>query len=212
MAANAKKAPPVHDPPSEMPEAVRAVWEEFVETNELPERIDRAALEAFCTLVARMREARTRVEDEGMVVQDSRGKVVPHPALAVERELAEDVRKWGDRFAPMVRPRRRSGYMVDATTEAVKNADHLADKKQFAGAIAAAKTLAWLIDEAQRDSAAALQRAGRDLIPNYVKACTELQITPASVPAAAAAKDSGGSTGGSKLRVLRSNATGARSG
>lgn len=170
-------------PPADMPVDVAAVWLEVVESNDLAGRVDRAALEAFCTLVARLREARQRVETEGMVVEDRRGRVIPHPALTIERQTAEQIRAWGDRFAPLVKPVRRRGYMADATAAAIAAAPHLQDAK-FAGAVAAVKTLAWLIDEAQRTSMDALQRAAFGTIPTYMKACAELQITPASVPPA----------------------------
>lgn len=168
-------------PPTHLPESAADVWREIMETNDLAGTVDRAALEAFCTLMARMREARKRVEDEGMVVKDPRGRVVPHPALAVERQAAEQVRAWGDRFAPLVKPARKRGYMADATAASIAAAAHLSEAK-YAGPIAAVKTLAWMIDEAQRDSMDALQKAMSTTVPIYIKACTELQITPASVP------------------------------
>lgn len=174
------------EPPAALPEAARDVWAEIVATNDLAGTVDRSALEAFCTLVARMREARQRVEEEGMVVTDPRGRVIPHPALEIERRASEQIRAWGDRFAPLVKPARKRGYMADATARSIAAAQHLADAK-YAGAVAAAKTLAWLIDEAQRDSMNAIQRAAKDIIPNYVRVCTELQITPAALPGAAAA-------------------------
>jgi P27 family predicted phage terminase small subunit len=86
-------------PPPHLPEAVAEVWREIVASNDLVANVDRTALETYCTLMARLREARRRVEDEGMVVKDPRGRVIPHPALAVERAPAEQVRAWGDRFA-----------------------------------------------------------------------------------------------------------------
>lgn len=174
------------EPPDHLPEEVATVWREIVASNDLAGTVDRSALEAFSSLLARLRQARARIEEEGMVVTDTRGKVVPHPALALERDLAEDIRKWGDRFAPLVKPVRKRGYVADATARSIQGAEHLKEAR-YAGAIAALKTLAWLIDEAQRDSMEALQKAARDTIPNYLKACAELQITPASLPGAGTA-------------------------
>lgn len=171
--------------PDYLPEAVAIVWREIVASNDLAGKVDRAALETFSTLMARMREARQRVEDEGMVVTDPRGRVIPHPALAVERATSEQIRAWGDRFAPLVKPRRKSGYMADATALTLSEAKHLQGPR-FAGPVAAVKTLAWMIDEAQRDSMEALQKAMTTTVPIYLKACAELQITPASLPAAVA--------------------------
>lgn len=190
------------DPPDDLPEDAANVWREIVASNDLAGTVDRAALEAFCTLVARLRQARRRVEEEGMVVTDPRGRVVPHPALAVERQTAEQIRAWGDRFAPLVKPTRKRGYMADATATALANAPHLDDKK-YAGAKAAVKTLAWLIDEAQRESMDKLQKAAFGTIPSYLKACAELQITPASLPP----KESGGEVAkpkkGGKLAAIQ---------
>lgn len=182
----AKPEAPI-EPPAGLPEAAADVWREIVASNDLAGTVDRSALEAFCTLVARLRAARQRVEDEGMVVKDPRGRVVPHPALAVERQTAEQIRAWGDRFAPLVKPARRRGYMADATAASIANAEHLKDRK-FAGPVAAVKTLAWMIDEAQRDSMEALQKAMSTTVPNYLKACAELQITPASIQGVAGTK------------------------
>lgn len=185
-----KKPPSPEDlaPPESLPEDAADVWREIVASNDLAGTVDRAALEAFCTLMARLRAARARVEAEGMVVEDPRGRVVPHPALTVERQTAEQIRAWGDRFAPLVKPVRKRGYMADATAEAVRAAPHLEDRK-YAGAVAVVKTLAWLIDEAQREGMDKLQKAAFGTIPTYLKACAELQITPASVPVAPAAAE-----------------------
>lgn len=190
------------DPPEDMPADASAVWREIVAANDLAGNVDRAALEAFCTLVARLRQARRRVEDEGMVVTDPRGRVVPHPALAVERQTAEQIRAWGDRFAPLVKPTRKRGYMADATAVALANAPHLDDKK-YAGAKAAVKTLAWLIDEAQRESMDKLQKAAFGTIPSYLKACAELQITPASLPPKESGGDEAKPKKGGKLAAIQ---------
>ena len=178
---------PAPEPPEHLSDAVAAVWREIVASNDLAGRVDQAALETFASLVARLREARQRIDDEGMVVEDKRARVVPHPALQVERQTAELIRAWGDRFAPLVKPVRKRGYMADATATAIANAPHLQGEvgKKYAGAVAAAKTLAWLIDEAQRDSLDALMKAASasGILPSYLKVCAELQITPAAVPA-----------------------------
>lgn len=172
-------------PPDHLPVGVAVVWREIVASNDLVANVDRTALETYCTMVARVREARQRIEEEGMVVTDPRGRVIPHPALAVERQTAEQIRAWGDRFAPLVKPARKRGYMADATAQTIAAAKHLKGPA-FAGPIAAVKTLAWMIDEAQRDSHEALQKAMATTVPNYLKFCTELQITPASLGGIAA--------------------------
>jgi P27 family predicted phage terminase small subunit len=181
-----------------MPPRAVVVWHEIVSSNDLAGRVDRAALEAFCSIVARMREAQERVEEEGLVVSDARGRVVAHPALAIERAAAEQIRAWGDRFAPFVKPTRQRGYMADATAKSIGDAPHLAEAK-YAGPVAAVKTLAWLIDECQRAGMDALQKATYNLIPTYLKACAELQITPASSAAGAPAPAAKGATTGGKV-------------
>lgn len=197
--------------PDRLPEHVKEVWDEIVATNDLAGTVDRQALEAFCYLVARLRQAQARIEDEGMVVRDSRGKVQPHPALEVERKLAEQIRAWGDRFAPLVRPTRKRGYMADATAAAIANSPHLQgnDGKKYAGLVAAARTQAWMIDEAQRDSMEALNDAVVKILPQYVKTCSELQITPASLSAGVAPeppKQEKGVGGGSNVSSLQERA------
>ncbi|MFJ3957709.1 P27 family phage terminase small subunit [Arthrobacter sp. NPDC090010] len=169
------------EPPERVPADVAVVWREIVAANDLAGRVDRAALETFATLIARMRAARSQVDREGMVVKDGRGRVVPHPALLIERQCADAVRQWGDRFAPLVKPRRRSGYVADATAAAIVAAPHL-NLKKYAGAVAVLKTLAWMIDEAQRESMDALQKAMSTTVPVYLKAAADLQLTPASIP------------------------------
>ena len=57
-------------------------------------------LEAYCTQVARMRDAQARIDAEGIVVADARGNPVPHPALAIEKAAQVEVRAWSERFKP----------------------------------------------------------------------------------------------------------------
>lgn len=218
MVDRTKERDPRLNPPDRLPANVKAVWEEIVATNDVAGTVDRQALEAFCYLVARLREAQQRINEEGMVVRDSRGKVQPHPALEVERKLAEQIRAWGDRFAPLVKPTRKRGYMADATAAAVANAPHLQgeDGKKYAGLIAAARTQAWLIDEAQRGSMEALNEAVIKIMPQYIKACSELQITPASLSAAVAPEppkqETGGATSGSNVSSFQERANRRKTG
>ena len=193
------------EPPEGLPEEAAAAWREIVESNDLAGRVDRAALEVIATLMGRLRVARDRVESEGLVVTDERGKAIPHPALLVERQTAEAIRAWGDRFAPLVKPTRKRGYMADATAAAIAAAPHLQGDgaKQFAGVIAAVKTIAWLIDEAQRTSMDALQRAMSGHVQTYLKACEALKITPATAP------ERKGASRGSRFGALTSLPGGA---
>lgn len=53
-------------------------------------------LEAACCQLARMRDARRRVEAEGEIVLDARDRPVPHPSVVAERMAGAEVRKWVD--------------------------------------------------------------------------------------------------------------------
>lgn len=183
------------DPPEHVAEDVAEVWREVVAANGIVGPIDRAALEAYCTLTIRFREASKRVADEGMIVK-SGTKEILHPAIALERQLAEQLHALGARFMPVTAPKRRRGPMYDATRKSFADAGHLTDREIFEGPREAVLTLAWLIDEAQRAGLDALQRATFNLIPSYLKACAELQITPASLPAVTAPGGKGASGGG----------------
>lgn len=189
-----RPAPQPPEPPEHVTGDVAAVWREVVAANAIVGPVDRAALEAYCTLTVRLREASKRVADEGMIVK-SGTKEILHPAIALERQLAEQLHALGARFMPVTQKQRGRGPMYDATRRSIKAADHLADPV-FEGPCLAVVTLAWLIDEAQRAGMEALQRATFNLIPSYLKACAELQITPASLPAVTAPGGKGASGGG----------------
>jgi hypothetical protein len=188
-----KRTPPA--PPAHVTDDVAEVWVEVVEENGIVGPVDRAALEAYCTLTVRLREASKRVADEGMIVK-SGTKEILHPAITLERQLAEQLHALGARFMPVTAPRRRSGPMYDATKASFAAAEHLRGAEIYTGPRDAVLTLAWLIDEAQRAGIDALQRATFNLIPSYLKACAELQITPASLPAAPATGGKGAARGG----------------
>jgi phage terminase small subunit len=55
-------------------------------------------LEAFASQLARLRDARRRIEAEGMIVADPKGYPVPHPAIAIERAAQQEVRQWSARY------------------------------------------------------------------------------------------------------------------
>ena len=65
----------------------------------------------------------------------------------------------------------------------------------------AVRTLAWLIDEAQRAGIEELRKAAFGAIPAYVRGCAELHITPASVPEGASRPQR--RRGGGSLQALR---------
>ncbi|MDQ1206195.1 P27 family phage terminase small subunit [Microbacterium sp. SORGH_AS_0862] len=166
------------DPPERLSVAARKVWDEVRARGRMHPSVDPEMLETYCALVIRWREAAAKVAEEGLVVDggEKRGAVV-HPALAAERELAEQIRKWSPLFNRPAGVRRKAGPMYDATRRSITAAE-LDTKPEFEGVREAVLTLAWLIDEAQREGLEALQKATYNLIPSYVKGCAELQITP----------------------------------
>jgi len=87
--------------PEHLPPDVSAVWDEVLARHE-PEQaqeIEGHELEAYCGVVARLREAQRRISEEGMFVADKKGEPVPHPALSVERACNDALRRWGRKFA-----------------------------------------------------------------------------------------------------------------
>lgn len=91
--------------PEHLSLAARAVWDATVGAHPTPDRIVGPDLEAYCTQVARMRDAQARIDTEGLIVADAKGNPVPHPAIALERAAQAEVRAWGDRFKPPRRSR-----------------------------------------------------------------------------------------------------------
>jgi len=51
-------------------------------------------VEAAAVQVARMRDARRRIEQEGEIVMDARDRPVQHPAIAIERAAQAELRRW----------------------------------------------------------------------------------------------------------------------
>lgn len=178
------------EPPERLSKKPAEVWREVMARGAISPKADEVMLEAYCELVVRWRAAAKKLTKEGLVVDggDKRGAVV-HPALAAERQLAEQLREWAPLFnAPKAAARRR-GPMYDATRASIAAAPELADSlkrgeadHRFKGACEAVLTLAWLIDEAQREGLDALRQASYVMIPSYLKGCAALQITPASLP------------------------------
>ena len=52
------------------------------------------ALAAYRAARAEWEAARTRIAEEGILVADEKGRPVPHPAIAVERSAAAEMRAW----------------------------------------------------------------------------------------------------------------------
>ena len=188
------------DPPEYLDAELVPIWREVVEHLPPTRKINPVHLEAYCAQISTLRKACLDVNLVGVTHEDATGKTVANPAVNVIRDMHTALSKWGHEFAPASTIRRRRGTMYDATRASVRAAAHLQDKPEFSGAIEAACTLAWLIDEAQRVGIDELQKAAFGTIPTYLKACAALGITPASVPGGAAA----GARRGSKLGKLQS--------
>ncbi len=84
---------PTPEPPGHLSEAAAGVWRD-VAAAMLAEGRTVHQVEAYSVLVARLRAAQERVDREGMIVADDRGRPVPHPALLIERECRADLRLW----------------------------------------------------------------------------------------------------------------------
>lgn len=181
------------EPPSHLDEGVARVWRRVVDAHPHPEQIVGPDLDTYCAQVAILQDCQRQVVAEGAMVRDKNNVPIPHPLLEVERELMKEMKVWGTRFLPPApKALRRSGYIYDATCRSVRAAKHLQDKPEFEGAIATLKTLAWLIDEAQKAGLASMEKAAFGTIPTYMKTCEALQVTPASLPAAFAGATGGG--------------------
>ena len=49
---------------------------------------------AYAAAVAEWERARAMIDKDGIVVADEKGRAVPHPAIAVERSAAAEMRAW----------------------------------------------------------------------------------------------------------------------
>lgn len=77
--------------PKHLSEAVAAVWMEVAPELER-KRLTAAQIEAYAVCVARMRDAQRRVDAEGLIVADEKGRPVPHPALAIEKSCRAELK------------------------------------------------------------------------------------------------------------------------
>ncbi len=82
--------------PKHLSEAAQVAWAEITEamSAQTADGLERAGLEAYCTAVARLRDAQGRIDREGVIISDAKSNPVPHPALAVERAAAAEIRLW----------------------------------------------------------------------------------------------------------------------
>lgn len=88
--------------PEYLDAATGKIWDELVAAHHDPARIVGADFEAYCGQVALQRDARARVAKDGSVVEDERGRPMPHPAIDLERDAQREIRAWGDKFRPKI--------------------------------------------------------------------------------------------------------------
>jgi len=77
--------------PASLPEYLLPVWREIAGNYPVSSDLE---LEAVCGLVHRLRDARERIEKDGIIVLDKAGHPVPHPALETERQAQRELRAW----------------------------------------------------------------------------------------------------------------------
>ena len=108
----ARKAPKM---PATPPEEAKRAWRQIVPLLDGAKEVreaDLPELEALCTAVARMRQARKALKKHGsLFTTGSTGQLVEHPALKVERDAMKEIARFGERFGldPMARTRLGSG-------------------------------------------------------------------------------------------------------
>lgn len=194
--------------PAHLSEDVREIWDEVLGRMPAGRKVDATRFEVYCEQLLAFRTAAKDVRDNGVRIEDATGRQIRNPSVDALRDMTKQLNTWGAEFAPPnSMPKRRRGTMYDATVKAVAAAKHLENRAEYAGAIEAVKTLAWLIDEAQRSGLHALQAAAYGTIPSYLKGCAALQITPATPPSAAQpAKTSKKGSRASSMRVLKGTA------
>lgn len=194
--------------PERLADDVREIWEELAARLPSGRKVDATRFEVYCEQLHAFRVAAKDVRENGVRIEDATGRTIRNPSVDALRDMTKQLNVWGAEFAPPnSAPKRRRGTMYDATTKAVSAAKHLEGRDEFAGAIEAVKTLAWLIDEAQRSGLHALQSAAYGTIPSYLKGCAALQITPATPPTVEqSTKGTKKSSRASSMRVIKSTA------
>ena len=100
--ANTPKPPPTAPtrPSWILPEAKRE-WGRIVPHLErlgLLTVVDRAALAGYCQAWARYRQAEEMLDEEGFVTVTDKGNVIQHPAVAISRNMLQQIRAFAAEF------------------------------------------------------------------------------------------------------------------
>lgn len=72
------------DPPATLHRTGRELWASVCIEHELTDEVDLALLERACSASDREAQARRRIRDDGLFLEDRFGKVYAHPASALE--------------------------------------------------------------------------------------------------------------------------------
>lgn len=92
-----RPAQPEIKKPKHIEGSIPAIWDEL--SAQVRPSIGAVGMEALCLQVSRMRDARSRIDKESLVVADRNGNPVPHPAIAIERAAGAEVRAWLKQYA-----------------------------------------------------------------------------------------------------------------
>ena len=125
--------------PDDLPARAAGLWDELVPVLEqagLLNRIDEAALTALCLQWQRACDARTVVEQEGLVAIGSHGQLIEHPMLAAERAAHQLLLRYAEQYGitPVARARialvaRQMTSMADELDELEQQAAKPARKR-----------------------------------------------------------------------------------
>ena len=77
--------------PKHLSDLAAKVWDECAPELQR-KRLTDAQIEAYAVCVARMRDAQGRVDREGLIVADEKGRPIPHPALAIEKSCRAELK------------------------------------------------------------------------------------------------------------------------
>lgn len=163
--------------PDRLSDGAKKAWDEIVaQHGGHADRIVGPLLEEFCEALALSREAHARVEAEGMIVADTKGFPIDHPALAIGAKAERVIERLAPRFAPPV-DRRRYGYLTGKTLASVQAAG-LNKIDEYQAVIASVMTYALIIDNAQLAGVDALQKTAFGPLQSYMAGLEKLGITP----------------------------------
>lgn len=89
------------NPPSWIPREARAEWRRVVPALDrigMLSKVDRAALTSYCLAWSRMRNAQADIDERGLFVTSIRGAECANPAVAVQKEAAQQVMRFAAEF------------------------------------------------------------------------------------------------------------------